>query len=327
MPMKTLLLPLAMTAALLLVAPLHAQTTEDEIKADLLRLQIIAALEAENHAAAADLFDQYEALGVDISPPLQLQRAVVYFRLQRYADAELQLRAYLGRAERGSTDYSQALNMLAEVIAQAAAAEAAAKAAAAAKLEEAMRANDSATVLRLLQSGADANATDNDGETSLLRWAASGGHTEIAALLLKRGADANAKNGDGETPLHHVAYQGHTEITALLLKHDADVNAKDDDGNTPLHDAADKGRTEIAALLLKHDADVNAKNDDGETPLHDAAYQGHTEIAALLLKQGADVNAKNNAGNTPRKVAKLFIDDKKARRAMRKLLRQHGGRE
>lgn len=190
--MKTLLLLLAMTAALL-VAPLHAQTTEDEIKADLLRLQIIAALEAENHAAAADLFDQYEALGVDISPPLQLQRAVAYFRLQRYADAELQLRAYLGRAERGSTDYSQALNMLAEVIAQAAAAEAEAEAATA-KLEEAMRANDSATVLRLLQNG-------------------------------------------------------------------------------------------------------------------------------------ADVNVKNDTGNTPRKVAKLFIDDKKARRAMRKLLRQHGGRE
>lgn len=224
--MKTLLLSLAMTTALL-AAPLHAQTTEDEIKADLLRLQIIAALEAENHAAAADLFDQYEALGVDISPPLQLQRAVVYFRLQRYADAELQLRAYLGRAERGSTDYSQALNMLAEVIAQAAAAEAAAKAAAAAKLEEAMRANDSATVLRLLQNGADVNIKDDNGET-LLRWAASGGHTEIAALLLKR---------------------------------------------------------------------------------------------------GADVNAKNDTGNTPRKVAKLFIDDKKARRAMRKLLRQHGGRE
>lgn len=49
--------------------------------------------------------------------------------------------------------------------------------------------------------------------------------------------------------------------------------------------------------------------------------------AALLLKHDADVNAKNDTGNTPRKVAKLFMDDKKARRAMRKLLRQHGGRE
>lgn len=59
-------------AAVLLAAPAHAQTTQKEIQVDLLRLQITAALKSENYAGAADLFDQYDRLGVAMPPPLQL---------------------------------------------------------------------------------------------------------------------------------------------------------------------------------------------------------------------------------------------------------------
>ncbi|MDD9857148.1 MAG: SUMF1/EgtB/PvdO family nonheme iron enzyme [Gammaproteobacteria bacterium] len=107
-------LALALCAAVLM-APLHAQTTPAQIQVDLLENQIDAAMKAKDHTRAADLFDQYDRLGVAMPPPLQLLRAVAYFRLKRYWNAEKELQAYLQRVERNSPDYRLALDMLRQV--------------------------------------------------------------------------------------------------------------------------------------------------------------------------------------------------------------------
>jgi ankyrin repeat protein len=56
--------------------------------------------------------------------------------------------------------------------------------------------------MELLDHGADIDAKDNYGRTSLHR-ACANGHVSIVTELLSRGANTEAKdNGDGNTPLH-----------------------------------------------------------------------------------------------------------------------------
>ena len=89
---------------------------------------------------------------------------------------------------------------------------------------------------------------DNEFESSLLFYAASGGRMKSAELLITEGADVNYKTDRGETALHGAAKSSYDDIVELLITKGADVNAKDDGGETPLDFAYD----ETADLLRKH---------------------------------------------------------------------------
>lgn len=78
-------------------------------------------------------------------------------------------------------------------------------------------------VKRLLDRGAEVDARDEDGQTSL-HWAAWYGeyHIDIARLLLDKGADPNAAADDGRTPLHLAVVNGNTSNAKLLIQRGAD---------------------------------------------------------------------------------------------------------
>lgn len=57
-------------------------------------------------------------------------------------------------------------------------------------------------------------------------------------LLLDSGADVEAKNNDGETALHIMARRRRLGCIIVLLSREANVNAQSSDGSTPLHQAA-----------------------------------------------------------------------------------------
>jgi ankyrin repeat protein len=107
--------------------------------------------------------------------------------------------------------------------------------------------------------------------------------------LITHGADANSTDNRGETPLHTAAYFGYeeinVEIAAILIAHGTDVNVKDTNGLTVLHKTAAKSHTKMVKLLLAHGADVNVRDGNDQTPL-DLAQQsgmfGSDAIVALL---------------------------------------------
>lgn len=104
----------------------------------------------------------------------------------------------------------------------------------------------------IIQNNALFNAVDNAMED---------GSLDEVKKLLDSGANVNAKNEDGETALHLAARWNIYELVKCLADHGADVNAKDCYGDSVLHIAARWGDLKVIQCLVEHGADVNAKND------------------------------------------------------------------
>lgn len=155
-----------------------------------------------------------------------------------------------------------------------------------------------AVVRKSLESGADANTTNRDGNTPLM-WASEKGHTEIVRLLIAAKANVNADEKDGWTALMEAAAGGHLEIGKLLIEAGANVKAHKNDGATALMLAANNGHTEFVKMLLAKGASVNIKDKSGRTALHYAASFERIDILGLLVAEGADLNAVDADGVTP----------------------------
>ena len=152
----------------------------------------------------------------------------------------------------------------------------------------------------------------------------------VCKCLLEIGADVNARNKDGGTTLHLACESGlaatipsswsssalgsitvskykrydftSPELVRFLLDAGADVDARDGDGRSPLHLAAVRpGAIAVADLLIKAGAKVDAADARGQTPLHCAAGKGNQGwgMIELLLRSGANVAACDSNGRRP----------------------------
>ena len=77
------------------------------------------------------------------------------------------------------------------------------------------------TVEAVLEGGADANATNQAGDTAL-HAAAAGGLNRVVSRLVAAGATVNVKNGRGQTPLGAIAARQDRRDTADLLRRSGD---------------------------------------------------------------------------------------------------------
>ncbi|KAJ8403821.1 hypothetical protein AAFF_G00346890, partial [Aldrovandia affinis] len=159
-------------------------------------------------------------------------------------------------------------------------------------------ANDEA-VKFLLLSNANPNLPDARGSTPLHLAAEKRLRSTAEVLLGRRATNANAKDEDLYTPLHYAAQNGDEDMARLLLDRNAAVDEMDFEGRTPSHVACQHGQESVVRVLLSRGADVHAPGKDDWTPLHYAAWQGHLAIVRLLAKQvGADVDGRTRDGRT-----------------------------
>jgi ankyrin repeat protein len=148
-------------------------------------------------------------------------------------------------------------------------------------------------VRKLIDDGADVNATKTDyGMTSLI-WASQNGHLEIAHLLITHGANVDAATTGGWNSLMAASHSGHLEIARLLITHGANVNATTGGDFTPLMLAASRGRLDIARLLIEHGANINAMYDDGKTAIDIAEERGNKNMVEVLTKEPIRNKARN----------------------------------
>ncbi|XP_043192938.1 transient receptor potential cation channel subfamily A member 1 homolog isoform X2 [Amphibalanus amphitrite] len=162
----------------------------------------------------------------------------------------------------------------------------------------------------LVDNGADVNAKDVYGLTSL-HYAAMRGNDQAAQQLLQcSNVNPEAKDNQQMTPLHMAATYGYPTVTALLLKLDVPLRCVDEEQQTPLHSAAKGGHCRIVSMLI-----MAARERSGATvvkqmladrdqrqnsALHLAVESGSLSTVELLVETGAaDVNVVNDTGDSP----------------------------
>ncbi len=191
------------------------------------------------------------------------------------------------------------------------------------------------TIQRLIEQGADVNASDEYGFTPLMQ-AVGDNHYDVAKLLLENGAKVRAVNTLKDTAISILVNSKDFDVKMLdllvengaslklktslrnnllmcaiknypsvekikiLIDRGLDVNNVNAGGETPLFEAISRNVDfEIIKLLIEKNADLNVKCFLGRTPLIEATIKSsYPELIHLLVKKGADINEKDNHDRT-----------------------------
>lgn len=138
-----------------------------------------------------------------------------------------------------------------------------------------------------------------------LQLGALQGDAAVVTSLLAEGADPNAVDGYGWSSLHFAVPRAGPETVSALLAAGADPNAMTIGGLAALHLAARQRTSDVVSDLLGAGADPNAvagEDDEEEagTPLHLATrWNDDSSIVLALLDGGADAAARDRNGHRP----------------------------
>jgi ankyrin repeat protein len=111
------------------------------------------------------------------------------------------------------------------------------------------------------------NTPDRSGRTPIFKFITSKDIATVVSLI-EAGADVNVRDHAGWTPLHEACLEGQKDIVDILVKYGADVNAQGGtEGDTPLHDAVSNGHVEVVEALLGYGAGLLVANRKGVTVL------------------------------------------------------------
>lgn len=161
------------------------------------------------------------------------------------------------------------------------------------RLVTAARSAEAATVLALLEQGADPNAASPDGTTAL-HWAARNNDPNLAERLIRAGAKVDAANRYGTTALALACESGSAAVIERLLEAGVSANATGPYGETALHTCAHAGKAEAIKILIAQGASIDPGDSwRGQTPLMWATAQGHPDAMRALIAAGADVDARS----------------------------------
>lgn len=183
------------------------------------------------------------------------------------------------------------------------------------------------TLKKLIQKGADVNATNSAGETLLEKAIFSSKRIGVIQSLLEAGADINHVDSKGKTILDKLEKQNsyfNPVLVNLLVKYGAkrssDLNSQKTRGSAQsssssdtdippkketspilkkaLHHAIITRNNDMLINLINRGADVNEVHAGGMTLLSLAISTSNTQAVKLLLENGADVNKANMMGKS-----------------------------
>ena len=154
-----------------------------------------------------------------------------------------------------------------------------------AALMEAIRQNDIAKVVSLIENSVDIKPSSTLWLDSPLKWAIYMGHKFIVKILISKGAKTNLRDSDSFFPIHWAVRRNQKEIVEILLQNGADVNAKCGYSSpTPIYYALKEANIEIVKILLSYDAKIDEPNQDDVTPIHEAVYANQKSMLEMFLK-------------------------------------------
>ena len=146
-------------------------------------------------------------------------------------------------------------------------------------------------VKRLVEQGANIEATDYEGRTVLLD-AVVAGDLENINLLLRSGANIHATDSQERSLLFYTV---NAEVCLKLLQEGVEIERQDENGRTALFDAVEKGNLELVDLLLRSGANIHATDSQGRSLLF---YAVNAEVCGKLLKKGVEIERKDENGMT-----------------------------
>jgi len=172
-------------------------------------------------------------------------------------------------------------------------------------------------IREMLDSGIDVNATNEYGNTALLKLSSMGADDpEIIKVLLQAGADVNAQNESKRTALMVQASYYQVENVKALLDAGADANLQSESGVTALMetvkyppDEDDEKRSQlrdVVQALLSAGTDMALTDEDNASVAHHATEHGLADIISLLGEKGMDFNQFDAYGQCPLTIAAQY---------------------
>jgi ankyrin repeat protein len=157
----------------------------------------------------------------------------------------------------------------------------------------------------LLQRGANTKPADDARGFIPLHWAVANNDPGMVRILLDRGADAQATDKQGNVPCQEGLNRGYSRNTRFMERlclgytPPPPIEGLQWFTETPLHRAAYEGSRSDVEALLNQGADIHATANiavdghrwEGITPLHVATLNPDMAVAELLLDRGADIHA------------------------------------
>lgn len=161
--------------------------------------------------------------------------------------------------------------------------------------------NRTEIVKYLLEKNAKADAIGGDLNATPLHWATRQGHLASVVLLMNAGADPQIKDAEGCSAIHLAAQFGHTAVVAYFIANNINPDTFDAGGMTALMWASWKIMSlDPVRLLLTLGANPNLQDlTHGNTALHWAIMARNPRaIYTLILKGKANLDIRNQRGDT-----------------------------
>ena len=160
--------------------------------------------------------------------------------------------------------------------------------------EKLLTAADSAkkadTVAKLLQQGADVNATDSFGLTPLMRAALFNSNADVIKILVAAGADVFAREPQYKSTALQLAanHNPSPKVIEALVEAGSDIHDVNYLGETALLMAVNSGNeTKVISALIRAGSDVNARDYQDRSALDYARMSRRSYVVKLLKEAGA----------------------------------------